>query len=207
MKQIKVDDDVHEKLKEIADKRQISINSLIKELLNIYLGGFISDRVIDKVITKEFIADTEKYCSKCKRKIEIGESVTWVKYLYSDGSAKTIYYCFECANPSIGKVYRKKRELELIIKQLKVEADRLVNEISKLESLRDFYKLKSDVMQFWKEFRNIIANDPSVDRVNEFNEFFDRLIELMDRVNRLESLLSISLDDKKRLRIAVNRSG
>ncbi|MEM1542751.1 MAG: CopG family transcriptional regulator [Ignisphaera sp.] len=183
MKQIKIDDDVHEKLKQIAEKRQISINDLVRELLNIYLGGFSSERSIDKVITKEFVADTEKYCSKCRRRIDAGESITWVKYVYSDGSAKTIYYCFECANPSIGKVYRKKRELELVVKQLKSEADRLNNEINKLETIREFYKIKSDVLQFWKEFKNIVLNNPGVN----INQFFDRLMELVDNITRLES--------------------
>lgn len=194
MKQIKVDDDVHEKLKEIADKRQISINDLVRELLNLYLGGFTTEKAVEKVVSKELITDSEKYCYKCKRKIEIGETVTWIKYVYSDGSAKTLYYCFECANPNIAKIFKKKREMELVVKQLKNEADRLVDEINKLETIRDFYKLKSDVLQFWKEFRHVVANDPSVDKVNTF---FDKLIELMDRIVRLEQIVS-SIDMRKR---------
>jgi Ribbon-helix-helix protein, copG family. len=39
MKLVKVSDQLHEKLKELAEKRNMSINQLIEEILNVYLYG------------------------------------------------------------------------------------------------------------------------------------------------------------------------
>jgi Ribbon-helix-helix protein, copG family. len=112
MKQIKVSDDVHEKLKEIAEKQGCSINDVIKMLLNLYLGGS-GERTIDRILTKEFIADSEKTCSRCGKKIGVGDVVYWVKYIYTDGSKTTRYLCIECANPYLGKLYKKKKKWRL----------------------------------------------------------------------------------------------
>ncbi|MCC6057049.1 MAG: hypothetical protein LM583_10280, partial [Desulfurococcaceae archaeon] len=181
MKQIKVSEDVYEQLKKIAEKNGgISLNDAIKMLLNIYLGGS-SERTIDRILSKEFVADREIMCSHCKRVVKVGEPVQWVKYLYSDGSAVTRYLCFECANPHLGKIYRKKKEMEIIIKQLKQEADKLVEEINQLEQVKEVYTVKSEIMQFWRDIKTTFINDPNLQKVDTF---FDKLNELLDKVNR-----------------------
>ena len=186
MKQVKVSDDVYEQLKKIAEKNgDISLNDAIKMLLSIYLGGS-SERSIDKILTKEFIADSEKACSKCKRKIGIGEPIYWVKYVYSDGSSSTRYFCMECANPHLGKIYKKKKEMEIIIKQLRQEADKLVEEINQLEQVKEVYTVKSEIMQFWRDIKTTFTNDPNLQKIDTF---FDKLNELLDKVNRLEAMV------------------
>jgi Ribbon-helix-helix protein, copG family. len=194
MKQIKVSEDVHEKLKEIAEKQGCSINDVIKMLLNLYLGGS-GERTIDKILTKEFVADSEKTCSKCKRKIEVGEIVYWVKYVYSDGGATTRYFCIECANPHLAKIYKKKKEMEIVVKQLKREADRLVEEINKLEHVRSVYTIKNEIIQFWREFKQVFGENPDYKVVEQF---LDKLNELADKVNRLEAMVTSSLTEDKR---------
>ena len=184
MKQIKVSEDVYEKLKQIAEKNGgISLNDVVKMLLNLYLGGS-AERTIDKILTKEFIADRELFCSVCKRKINIGEPVTWIKYVYSDGGSVTRYLCFECANPHLGKLYRKKKEIETIVKQLKQDADKLVEEVNQLEQAVEVAKLKKEVMDFWRAFSETFSNNPDY-RVVE--QFLDKFNELLDKVNRLEA--------------------
>jgi predicted CopG family antitoxin len=186
MKQVKVSEDVYEQLQKIADKSGgISINDVVKMLLNLYLGGS-SERTIDKILTKEFIADREVVCSKCKKTIGIGEVVYWVKYVFSDGSKSTRYFCFECANPSLGKIYRKKRELEVVIKQLKQEADRLAEEINQLEQVKAVLDIKKELIQFWRDIKTTFINDPNLQKVDMF---FDKLNELLDKVNRLEAMV------------------
>lgn len=186
MKQVKVSDDVYEQLKKIAEKNGgISLNDVVKMLLNIYLGGS-SERAIDKILSKEFVADREIMCSHCKRVIKVGEPVQWVKYLYSDGSAVTRYLCFECANPHLGKIYRKKKEMEIVVKQLKQEADKLVEEINQLEQVKEVYTVKSEIMQFWRDIKTTFTNDPNLQKVDTF---FDKLNELLDKVNRLEAMV------------------
>jgi predicted CopG family antitoxin len=191
MKQIKVSDDVYEKLKQVAEKNgDISLNDVIKMLLNIYLGGS-SERAIDKILSKEFVADSEKVCSKCKKKINVGEPVYWVKYVYSDGSSSTRYFCLECANPHLGKIYKKKKEMEIIIKQLRQEADKLVEEINQLEQIKEIYAIKNEIMQFWRDIKTTFTSDPNLQKVDTF---FDKLNELLDKVNRLEALVKPAID-------------
>jgi len=68
MKQIKVSEDVYEQLQKIADKNGgISLNDTIKMLLNFYLGGS-SERTIDKIVSKEFIADSERCVASVRGK-------------------------------------------------------------------------------------------------------------------------------------------
>jgi hypothetical protein len=184
VKQIKVSDDVYDKLKQIAEKNGgISLNDVVKMLLNLYLGGS-AERTIDKILTKEFIADRELYCSVCKRKINIGEPVTWIKYVYNDGGSVTRYMCFECVNPHLGKIYRKKKEMEIIIKQLKQEADKLVEEINQLEQVKEVYTVKNEIIQFWRSIKTTFTDDPNLQKIDIF---FDKLNELLDKVNRLEA--------------------
>jgi predicted CopG family antitoxin len=206
VKQVKVSDDVYEQLKKIAEKNgDISLNDAIKMLLSIYLGGS-SERSIDKILTKEFIADSEKACSKCKRKIGVGEPVYWVKYVYSDGSSSTRYFCMECANPHLAKIYRKKKEMEIIIKQLKQEADKLVEEINQLEQVKEVYTVKSEIMQFWRDIKSTFTSDPNLQKVDTF---FDKLNEILDKVSRLEALVKPAIDvvkgKTKKKEVAVER--
>jgi Ribbon-helix-helix protein, copG family. len=198
MKQIKVSEDVHEKLKEIAERQGCSINDVIKMMLNIYLGG-TSERAIDKIVSKEFVADSEKVCSKCKRRIEVGEIVYWVKYIYTDGGATTRYFCIECANPHLAKIYKKKKEMEIVVKQLKREADRLIEEINKLEHVRSVYTIKNEIIQFWREFKSTFIDNPDYKVVEQF---LDKLNELIDKVNRLEAMVTSPLTevDKRKVK-------
>jgi predicted CopG family antitoxin len=206
VKQIKVSEDVYEKLKQIAEKNGgVSINDVVKMLLNIYLGGS-SERAIDRILSKEFVADREIMCSHCKRVVKVGEPVQWVKYLHSDGSAVTRYLCFECANPHLGRIYRKKKEMEIIIKQLKQEADKLVEEINQLEQVKEVYTVKSEIMQFWRDIKTTFISDPNLQKVDTF---FDKLNELLDKVNRLEALVKPAIDvvkgKAKKREVAVER--
>jgi len=194
VKQIKVSDDVHEQISKIAEKYGISINDVVKMLLNLYLGG-TGERSIDKIYSKEFVTDSEKVCSKCKRKIGIGEIVYWVKYVYLDGSATTRYFCIECANPHLAKIYKKKKEMEIVVKQLKQEADRLVEEINKLEQVESIYTIKNEVIQLWRAFKSTFTDNPDYKVVDQF---FDKLNELFDKVNRLEM---VGEEIKKDIRI------
>ena len=206
VKQIKVSEDIYEQLKKIAEKNgDISLNDVIKTLLYIYLGGS-SERSIDKILTKEFIADSEKVCSKCKRKISVGEPIYWVKYVYSDGSSSTRYFCMECANPHLAKIYRKKKEMEIIIKQLRQEADKLVEEINQFEQVKEVYTVKREIMQFWRDIKTTFTNDPNLQKIDTF---FDKLNELLDKVNRLEAMVKTAIDvvkgKAKKKEVAVER--
>jgi len=188
MKQIKVSDEVHERLKEIAEKRGVSISDLIEEMLNLYLGGS-SERAVVEIKRKEIVVDNEKFCNKCRRKINSGELAVWVLYKYSDNSFKTAYYCLECAFPYLSKLYRKQRELELVTKQLRAEANELAEKVNELEKKYNILQIKKEVVEFWKTFANSFLNEPDFNK--KFNEFMDKLIELLDKVTKIENSLEV----------------
>jgi predicted CopG family antitoxin len=111
VKQIKVSDDVYEQLKKIAEKNgDISLNDAIKMLLSIYLGGS-SERAIDRILSKEFVADREigVLASAKRGSCRSASLCHWVKYVYSDGSScqQGTSACFECANPHLRENLQK----------------------------------------------------------------------------------------------------
>ena len=88
MKVVKISDNIHEKLKELAEKRNISINQLIEEILNVYLGGS-SDKAIKRIVSVDIVNEYEnKHCSKCKKTLSVGETIHYVRYEYVDNTYK-----------------------------------------------------------------------------------------------------------------------
>jgi len=133
MKMIKVSDQLHEKLKELAEKRGISIHDLVEEMLSVYLGGSTTDKAIKRIVDKEILSMYEARCSRCGKNIGVGEHIRYILYEYEDGSKSRAVLCSDCSlslNPQLWKLYIKKRELETVIRQLRAEADRLAREVS-----------------------------------------------------------------------------
>jgi hypothetical protein len=85
------------------------------------------------------------------------------------------------------KALQKEKEMEIIIKQLKKEADSLVEEIKRLEQVKAVYEVKGELIQFWREFKQVFGENPDYKVVETF---LDRLNELVDKVNRLEAVVA-----------------
>jgi uncharacterized protein YaaN involved in tellurite resistance len=91
-------------------------------------------------------------------------------------------------------LYKKKKEIETVVKQLKREADQLVEQIQQLEQVAEVAKIKKEVMDFWHAIRMTFTNDPNLQKVDMF---FDKLNELLDKVNRLEAMVAPYMEKVK----------
>ena len=195
LKTIKVREDTHKLLKKIAEMKQCSIAEAIDYLVNLFFGGGSSGEKAIKAIKEKDITNAFEglRCSRCGRPIPVGELVHWIRYEYVDGSAKTVYLCFECAHPQLGKLYLKKKELETVVKQLRKEADSLVKQIQQMKAEIDLMQIKQQIMDLWKQLSNVATLDQS-----KVNMLFDKLNELIERVENLEMILKLSSRGRRR---------
>ncbi len=153
MKVVKISDNIHEKLKELAEKRNISINQLIEEILNVYLGGS-SDKAIKRIVSVDIVNEYEnKHCSKCKKTLSVGETIHYVRYEYVDNTYKYYIYCLDCwySTSALAKQYLSKKKLELTIKGLKQEADKLAGEIRQLQEQLEQLKIELNTREILKK--------------------------------------------------------
>jgi len=190
MKVIKISDNVYEKLKDLAEKRSISLNQLVEEILNVYLGGE-SDRAIKKIVSMDLINEYEnKRCRKCGKQLAVGEQIHYIKYEYHDGSVKTVYYCLDCwySTSALAKQYLTKKKLELTVKGLKQEADKLVDEIKRLQQQLEEIKIQLDVRQSLAKIREELEFllSQRLITLQDFKQAMSKVEELLLRVEELE---------------------
>jgi HicB family. len=113
-----VSDHVHEKLVELAQKRGVSINQLVEEILNAYLHGASGDKGIKKFFDKDIVLQYDTRCKMCNRELKAGEVAHYVRYVYEDDTSKSFVYCLDCwySSSALAKQYIKKKQLELTLK-------------------------------------------------------------------------------------------
>ncbi len=146
MKVVKVSDHVHERLKQLADKKGLSINNMIEYLLEVYQGG--GDRLdIKKIIEKQIVLKYDTRCRRCGRPLKSGELAYYTRYVYEDGSSSSFVLCLDCyyqSSEALGKFIVEREKIKQEIKSLKLYRNRLINEITnRLEViLKELEKLK-----------------------------------------------------------------
>jgi Ribbon-helix-helix protein, copG family. len=183
MKQVKVSDQLHEKLKELAEKRGVSINQLIEEILNVYLYGATGKTIKRVAVDKEIPALYPDKCSKCGRPINPGDHIRYIVYEYEDSTVSKVVLCSECSlglNPNLWRLYMKKRELETIVKQLKAEADRLAREVS----IRELALSVKNLLDVTYKIHSQKLEDSVA--LRKYLEILERLDQIADRLRALE---------------------
>jgi predicted CopG family antitoxin len=190
LKVIKISDNVYEKLKELAEKRGLSLNQLVEEILNVYLGGE-SDRAIKRIVSMDLINEYEgKKCKKCGKQLAVGEQIHYIKYEYHDGSVKVIYYCLDCwySTSALAKKYLKMKELEATIRGLKREADKLVEQIKMYQQQLEEIKIQLDVRQSLAKIREELEFLLSREliSVKDFKDAMSKIEELLLKLEELE---------------------
>jgi Ribbon-helix-helix protein, copG family. len=201
--QIKISEEVYNKVKEIAEKSGKSIREVVEEAINIYLLG--KSKAVSKDIVKHrqswIVARHEDECEVCKRKVEAGTRVYWMFFEYSDGKKHSTVICPECyysqIDVALAKRYLKVKELEATIRGLKKEADRLAEEVRLYEQRVNILKLEKEIEEFWYSFRTAFTNDPSVTTVREF---LNRFEDLINKARELEAFASINQGEKLKKR-------
>ncbi|MEM4621013.1 MAG: hypothetical protein QW607_12480 [Desulfurococcaceae archaeon] len=145
---VRISSKAKELVEEIAKKTGRSVSQIVTEAIyKTYLG---TDRVLDNVIDKKVLdvkTETFKtktdslYCTICKRQINRGEIVTVMTIFYDDNTQQKIFYCYNCylsesiSDEKLLKLEKRVYELNRIIRLLRNEKNKLLNEITKYEKI------------------------------------------------------------------------
>jgi Ribbon-helix-helix protein, copG family. len=136
VKLIKVNDELYEKIKTLAEKRQMSMADIVEEAINILLGSPTGEKAIKKYVDKYITLQYDSKCSKCGKELRKGDKARYVLYVYEDDTKKYFFLCPDCdieSNPTLWRLYVKRKELETVIKQLNSEIKKKIDILNNLE--------------------------------------------------------------------------
>jgi len=113
----------------------------------------------------ELVSKYETTCTKCGGKIKVGDRFRYIKVDYEDGSKDVIRLCLDCMLDStlLKRYYVKKRELEVIVRELRKEANELVDRVKELEKYADTLKIKAEVVSIMKDVKDLLRSIGSQD--------------------------------------------
>ena len=227
MKVVKISDKLHDILVDLVEKRRketgvdISVSQLLEEIVNVYIGGQRDGKALVKVNSPREIQNEFEniHCSKCKKKIEIGEMCVWIKYEYADGSARSVYYCLDCwySSSALAKQYLTKKKLELVVRGLKQEADKLVEQIKMYQQQLEEIKIQLDVRQVLAKIRDELdfLLSQELIRREDYNKLLSKVEELLLRIEELErktkpveleTLTETDREKKKKVKLFASQS-
>ena len=204
MKQIKVSDNVYEDIKSLAENKGMSMNQFVQYLLELYKSGGSEDKPLKKIIEKEdFPIMYPTRCKECKKELKPGDRVYYVKYIYEDGTSRTYITCMDCylkgKAKSLAKIYRKRRELEVVISQLKKEANVLADKVNRLESMYDIAleceKIYKDLQRFYRDFVNTAIDSIGSDVRDKIIQGLEELMSISQKLSVIEKQLSKLIED------------
>ena len=204
MKQIKVSDNVYEDIKSLAENKGMSMNQFVQYLLELYKSGGSEDKPLKKIIEKEdFPIMYPTRCKECKKELKPGDRVYYVKYIYEDGTSRTYITCLDCylkgKAKSLAKIYRKRRELEIVISQLKKEANELADKVNKLESIFDIAleceKIYKEVSRFYRDFVNTAIDSIGSDVRDKIIQGLEELMSISQKLSVIEKQLNKLIED------------
>lgn len=186
MKVIKVSDHVYDKLKQMAETRGLSINNMIEAIINVYQGGLSEEKPIKQVIDKFIVLHYNTRCYRCGRELKAGEQARYNKYVYDDGTAKSVVLCLDCfyQSDALANYYLQKKKLEVIVKGLKRKADEYAEKIAKAETTFKLSDIKLQLQNIMREFSN--------DRIKlMLGEDYAKVVKLVEDTNiKVEELLN-----------------
>jgi len=200
---VRISEEIYKKIKDIAEKTGKSIREVVEEAINIYLLG--KEQAVDKDVkeikNKWIVAKYPSKCSRCQKEIGVGDMAYWIRIEYADNSVRSYLYCSECYLASfdlaLAKKYMKVKELEATYRSLKKFCDSLAEQAKELQNKVNLLQLEKDIEKFWMDFRTVFVNNPDVKIVNDFVK---QLLELIDKVKRLEATVFAPLRIESRKR-------
>lgn len=200
MPQIKVSSKTYELIKKVAGERGISQSNLIDELITLYLGGMREGKIIKNIISKQIDVLWEVKCSTCGKVLKPGDKAHYTAYVYEDGSKSSQIRCVEChmsSDPLLWKKYVKVKEYETLIKQLRSEADRLVDEIRVNQVWLDVVKVKKEVLSLWNTASFVLRNF-SPDLLGKYEEVLNKMDEILSKLSAIETSVRLVLSVVKK---------
>jgi hypothetical protein len=203
MSVVRVDKEIYEKIKLLAEKTNREIKDIVDEALRLYVLGSAPDsgKEITEIKSDIITLQYERRCYKCGKQLNIGDLAYWIRYTYSDNTKRSLYYCLECYYQSAGlkNLYLTKKKFEIIIRSLRAEADELSKKVLQLRTEVKLYDLKSELYRLYKDLIQHIA-DP--DLKNKLIEISDKLSDLDKKINDLiEDLKIIPMIKTKKTKV------
>jgi Ribbon-helix-helix protein, copG family. len=218
-KQIKVSEETYNEIKKLAEKMNMSMSQFVEHLLELYKTGGSEEKAIKKIVEKEdFPLLYPSRCRECGKELKAGDRVYYVKYVYEDGTSKTYITCTDCyingRARSLALVYRKKRELEAVIKELKKEADVLAEKVNNLERINSIIseceRLYQEVQNTYRNFVNTLMDVYSSDTGEKIMKIFEEVMGISQRLASLEKEVArvvqfqASYGDERRKKVRVH---
>jgi len=199
---IKIDDDVYQKLNELAQKQGRSIKELATQAIRLYLEGTSEDVVdaeLDSFDQKWIRLRFPARCKGCGKSLNAGEEAYYIRYTYKDNKVppKTVIYCINCyfekvvTDEVLAKRYAKLRELERIVKYYERKARELADVVVIDDLLKAFLHAREVVSQMIskKSFE-----DGDVRRLEEVYDKIDNLMKVL-------STAKVKLQEVRRRRV------
>jgi len=190
MSVVRVDKEIYEKIKILAEKTNREIKDIVDEALRLYvLGSIDKDKEIIEVKSDIITLQYDTKCYRCKKDLKAGELAYWIRYVYSDNTKRSYVFCLECYYQSAGlkNQYLTKKKLEIIIRSLKAEADELSKKVLQLRTEVKLYDLRSELYRLYKDLIQHIA-DPDLK---------NKLIEISDKLSDLDKKVFDLIEDLK----------
>jgi hypothetical protein len=186
---IKINENVKERLDKLREKLgDLSYSQVIELLVDYYETGNVKDKPIKGKVDVELVSKYETQCSKCGGKIKVGDRFRYIKVDYEDGSRDVIKLCVDCMLDStlLKTYYKKKRELEVIVRELKKEANELVDRVKELEKYSDTLKIKAEVMSIMRDVKDLLRSVSSQDVKDLLTRILEKLDLALEKLDQLE---------------------
>jgi len=204
VKVIKISDQAYEQLKTLAEKRGLSINNVVQEIINVYLGGRPEEKPIKKIVDKDITLMYPAKCDRCGKPLSPGDVAHYIRYEYDDAPPRSFIYCMDCwlQSSALAKYYIRKKELEATIKGLKDMADKLAEKIMRMRSEYNIALVKEELMKIRHELnlslvRNIIGNKAD-ELVNRIALVEQKVNEIHEKLNEIEVAMKLRMKPEKR---------
>jgi hypothetical protein len=186
---IKINENVKERLDKLREKLgDLSYSQVIELLVDYYETGNVKDKPVKSKLDVELVSKFETTCTKCGGKIKVGDRFRYIKVDYEDGSRDVIKLCVDCMLDStlLKRYYVKKRELEVIVRELKKEANELVDRVKELEKYSDTLKIKAEVMSIMRDVKDLLRSISSQDVKDLLTRILEKLDTALDKLDKLE---------------------
>jgi hypothetical protein len=153
-----------------------------------YETGNVKDKPVKSKLDVELVSKFETTCTKCGGKIKVGDRFRYIKVDYEDGSRDVIKLCVDCMLDStlLKRYYVKKRELEVIVRELKKEANELVDRVKELEKYSDTLKIKAEVMSIMRDVKDLLRSISSQDVKDLLTRILEKLDLALEKLDQLE---------------------
>jgi len=179
-------DELYNKLQEIASKTSKSIKELVEESVRLYVLGVESiDKPLKSVKNGLINVQYQTKCYRCKKDIKVGDVAYWVRYIYEDNTSKSYILCLDCYltehDEALAKQYLNLRKIKAQINGLKKLREKLANQITTLEMKVEISNMYRELVSALRILKDAI-NSSDYKKVDELLVKVDELNARLDEI-------------------------